>query len=118
MESLYSRSEETLALNFISGTQLDQHIKALLAISKRVLKSPFIPAALRTRLLLRALQLLRRIEHENNLLDTVFVTIVSHPECETKSRLLGELWQLPLESEWLCDQCGKPLYDIDRDRLF
>ncbi|CAH4031620.1 unnamed protein product [Pieris brassicae] len=55
-------------------------------------------------------------EREHNLLDTCYVRPVEHPRCRNGSYPFGELWQLPLEHEWMCGECGSILYDIDYDR--
>ncbi|CAH2208456.1 jg3556 [Pararge aegeria aegeria] len=113
MDSLYSRSEETFAMSLISSVPLDRLIIALAHVTSVVLSAPGIPSSLRSQVLLRALRILQDIEHERNLLDLCFAKFVPHPSCAEKCIILGELWGLPREHEWLCEECGKPLYIIE-----
>lgn len=117
MDSLYSKSEETFTRSLISSVLLDRQIVALAQVSRVVLSAPGIPPRLRPPLLLRALAVLRAIERERSLLDLCVARLVPHPACAQRCAALGELWELPREQEWLCDECGRPLYCIENTDL-
>ncbi|CAH0726829.1 unnamed protein product, partial [Brenthis ino] len=112
MDSLYARSEETFAKTLISNVQLDRLVLALSEVTKLVSSSK-IPPSLQRCILIRALRILKSIENQKNLLDVGFARCIPHPFCKERGIMtLGELWEIPLEHEWLCNECGRPLYDI------
>lgn len=90
---------------------LDSLVLALSKVTKMVTSSK-IPKSLQRCILKRALQILRSIENKKQLLDLGFAKCIPHPFCKQGHITLGELWELPLEHEWLCNDCGRPLYEI------
>ena len=114
MDSLHAKCEEIFTNTLISTIQLDRLVIALSEVTKLVVSSK-LPKTIENCVLIRALQNLRSIENQKHLLDLGYAVCIPHPVCRKHDLTLGELWELPLEHEWLCSDCGRPLYDISEN---